>query len=59
MTAAFASFWNLFEVTDTTTAPVPRRRRGPVLIGDILMSRGTQPELLIRWREDRDIQDRD
>lgn len=57
MTATFAGFWALFDAPAAATAPPPRRRSGPVLMGDILVTRGGEPELLIRWREDRDRQD--
>ncbi len=54
MSAALASIWTLFDAPVAKSAPPPRRRSGPVLMGDILVVRGDEPELLIRWREDRD-----
>ena len=53
MIAGFANVWTLWS-PPATTAPKPQRRHAPVLMGDILTSRGDVPDLLLRWREDRD-----
>jgi hypothetical protein len=53
MIATLANVWTWVCHTDTAPAPRPKRRGGPVLIGDIMMARGDQPELLIRWTEDK------
>jgi len=53
MIAALSTVWMWFDPTDTAPAPRPGRRTSPVLIGDILMARGDQPEFLIRWKEDQ------
>ncbi len=58
MTASLANFWTLWSAP-SATGPKPPRRHAPVLMADILVSRGQEPEFLIRWREDRDGADRD
>ncbi|MDJ0629777.1 MAG: hypothetical protein QNJ44_16075 [Rhodobacter sp.] len=54
MLTAFAEFWTWPDTVETTSAPQPKPRPQPVLIGDILTTRGGEPELLRRWREDSD-----
>lgn len=58
MLATLADFFVLPPVpeTRTTPAPDPLPRSGPLLMGDILTTRGGEPELLLRWREDRAAQ---
>ncbi len=58
MFAGIADFWSFLEAP-AANKPAPPRRHAPVLMTDILVSRGDQPELLIRWREDRDALDHD
>ena len=59
MFAAIADHWVFpSERAEDTTAPPPKPRPQPLLMGDILMTRGGEPEFLRRWREDRDRLDR-
>lgn len=51
MIATLADFW-AHRPPAAETGPRPPRRHAPVLMGDILVTRGGEPELLIRWRED-------
>lgn len=55
MIATLSNVWDwVFEAEDAAaTGPELPRRAPPVLMGDILISRGGEPELLRRWREDR------
>ena len=52
MLGTLADFWSWPATAPATTAPEPKPRPGPVFIGDILMSRGGEPELLRNWRDD-------
>ena len=54
MLTAFAEFWAWTPPAEkAATGPGPKSRPAPVFIGDILMSRGGEPELLHRWREEQ------
>ena len=59
MIAAFADLWTWPDKARKITAPNPRKPMAPVFIGDILMARSETPELLIRWRKDKSIADKD
>ena len=54
MIAVLADFWPV-----SATAPAPKPRTQPLLMGDILTARGGEPEFLIRWREDRSAIEKD
>ena len=52
MIAVLSNFWAGITISVPTTAPKPPRRTEPVFIGDILLARGGEPELLRKWREE-------
>ncbi|WP_172297490.1 hypothetical protein [Pseudoruegeria sp. HB172150] len=54
MFAAFADLFAAQPEPQATTAPQPKRRSGPLLMTDILIAPGGEPEFVTRWREDRD-----
>ncbi|MDJ0826279.1 MAG: hypothetical protein QNJ16_12315 [Rhodobacter sp.] len=54
MLTALADFWDWSPPLEATKTPKPKPRPQPVFIGDILLTRGGEPELLRRWREDAD-----
>ncbi len=50
MFAAFADFWTGWDGPEVASAPEPKRVPAPLLIGDVVTSRGGEPEFLIQWR---------